>query len=337
MASSTGSAGDWCLIESDPGVFTELIKGFGVKGVQVEELWSLDRESFDKLKPVHGLIFLFKWYRNDEPSGSIVQDNRLDKIFFAKQVINNACATQAILSVLLNVKHPDITLGETLNSFKDFCQSFDATMKGLTLSNSDVIREVHNSFSRQQMFEFDVKQSSKDDDVYHFIGYVPIDGRLYELDGLKDGPIDLGPIPQGTDWVDTVRPVIEGRIKQYNEGEIHFNLMALITDRRLLYQKQLDSLNAQLASGGMETDEIQTEISKLHMLIQEEENKCKRYKVENIRRKFNYLPLIMELLKILSEEKKLVALVEKVCTGRPHSNQKFHDFCLTLAHNMTAS
>ena len=144
------------------------------------------------------MIFLFKWQPGEEPVGSVVQDSRLDTIFFAKQVINNACATQAIVSVLLNCTHQDVHLGETLSEFKEFSQSFDAAMKGLALSNSDVIRQVHNSFARQQMFEFDAKTAAKEEDAFHFVSYVPVNGRLYELDGLREGPIDLGnvvPIP----------------------------------------------------------------------------------------------------------------------------------------------
>lgn len=272
----------------------------------------MDAESFRSLEPIHGLIFLFKWVQDDEPAGNVVKDNRLEKIFFAKQVINNACATQAILSVLLNCKHEDIRLGDTLTNFKEFCQCFDPYNKGLTLSNASQIRTVHNSFARQTLFELDSKNPNKDDDVYHFIGYVPIEGRLYELDGLKEGPIDLGAIGTDQNWIDVVRPIIEKRMNKYSEGEIHFNLMAIVSDRQKIYQQQIDKLLSGSAGEAMETDDDrETEIAKLRNELQNEADKRKRYRIENIRRKHNYLPFIVELLKMLGEKGQLMPIYEK--------------------------
>lgn len=310
------SASDWCLIESDPGCFTELIRGFGVTNVIVEEIYGLSEQSFKDLNPVYGLIFLFKWQKADDSKAQIVRDSRLERLFFAKQVINNACATQAILSILLNapVKKTDaddvgIELGETLSNFKEFSKDFDASMKGLALSNSDVIRLVHNTFARQQMFEFDAKQAEKDDDVFHFISYIPFEGRLYELDGLRDGPVDLGFIPDGSDWVKTASPVIEKRMQQYSKDEIQFNLMAVVADKMPSYKRKLAELEHQLSSG-MVTDALELQMNELRQLIGEQEDKMRAYRIENIRRKHNHLPLIIDILKKLAAEGKLQPLTE---------------------------
>ena len=48
---------DWCTIESDPAVFTELISSFGVSDCEVEEVYSMDQV----IECSHGLVFLFKW------------------------------------------------------------------------------------------------------------------------------------------------------------------------------------------------------------------------------------------------------------------------------------
>lgn len=145
------------------------------------------------------------------------------------------------------------------------------------MSNASQIRTVHNSFARQTLFELDNSKNSKDEDVFHFISYLPINGRLYELDGLKEGPVDLGVVGD-QNWLDVVRPVIEKRIQKYSEGEIHFNLMAMVSDRQMLCQRQLDSLlNA--PEDTMDTDTKQSEIAKLKLQIEDEILKRKRYKV----------------------------------------------------------
>lgn len=92
------------------------------------------------------------------------------------------------------------------------------------------------------MYEIDDEPHAKEEDAFHFVAYLPINNRLYELDGLKEAPIDLGQIPAGVDWTDVVKPVLEKRIMKYSETEIRFNLMAIVPDKRILYERELNIL-----------------------------------------------------------------------------------------------
>uniref|UniRef100_A0A7S0P1A7 Ubiquitin carboxyl-terminal hydrolase n=1 Tax=Calcidiscus leptoporus TaxID=127549 RepID=A0A7S0P1A7_9EUKA len=339
----------WCTIESDPGVFSELICEMGVKDVQVHELYSLDQEAMEAVLPVHGLIFLFRWRQEKDDRPTVTDYN--DEIFFASQMISNACATQAILSILLN--RPSLELGEELTALKAFTKDFPPDLKGLAISNSNLLRKVHNSFARPEPFIQEERRATKDDDeVYHFISYLPVNGKLYELDGLKAGPICLGDATED-DWLDVVRPLIVKRIEQYSSREIRFNLMAVTADRRerLLREQvvtekernmtvgkvqarsgklpshaELEKLAQQHpeppAMGEVAVDErsisellialahLTARANRVNAQIAMEEQRVAQWRRENVRRRHNYVPFLVNFLKVLAERGELMPLLE---------------------------
>jgi ubiquitin carboxyl-terminal hydrolase L5 len=297
----------WCTIESDPGVFTALIESWGVKDVQVEELYSLDEDSFAQIRPVHGLIFLFKWQGGKDERVALEE---VPGLFFANQVINNACATQALLAILLNC--PDVNIGEVLTNFKGFVGDFPSDMKGMAIGNSDDIRTSHNSFARSEPFVSDEKrEATEDDDVYHFVAYIPHQGMIYELDGLQKGPILLGEAKD--DWLAQVRPLIQERIQKYATTEIRFNLMALIKNIKTSCLEELSLQEGIIAGDSDESAKAsaRTKVEELKGKIAIEDKKFENWKTENIRRKHNYIPFIMTLLKQLAKHDHLKSLTEK--------------------------
>ena len=59
---------EWLELESDPGLFTLLLEDLGVTGVQVEEIYDLEKVPID---PVYGFIFLFRWQQTSEKKVSV--------------------------------------------------------------------------------------------------------------------------------------------------------------------------------------------------------------------------------------------------------------------------
>lgn len=237
----------WNTIVSEPGVFTKLVLNLGVKNIQFDELYSLDSNSLREVAPIHAVIFLFKYGKIDRQhaqknlplDGEYDTEFQQNGVFFAQQTIQNACATLAVLNALFN-STDDIDVGEELSNLRMFTAEFDPEMCGETLSNSELIRTIHNSFSAPTFIDTGDQQKpprdERDDGLFHFVAYVNKNNTIYELDGLKQYPIKHDSLSSADEFYDKLPEVLQRRIAKY-EGEIRYSLLAITSDKLQQYEQ----------------------------------------------------------------------------------------------------
>jgi len=119
----------------------------------------------------------------------------------------------------------------------------------------------------------------EEDDVYHFIAYTPINGVLYELDGLQPAPISHGSC-SFEEFPNKVIPVLQRRIDTYPASEIRFNLLAMVRDLRIRAQEAEDQ-----------------------DLLDREVQKRSAWQWENALRRHNFIGLIGEVVKCITASK----------------------------------
>uniref|UniRef100_A0A0K0ED37 Ubiquitin carboxyl-terminal hydrolase n=1 Tax=Strongyloides stercoralis TaxID=6248 RepID=A0A0K0ED37_STRER len=297
------SKGGWSLVESDAAIYTDLLKNLGVFGVKVEELQSLDESCFSNLHPVYGIVFLYKWRPGESTCG--VVEKSVDGMFFAQQVISNACTTQALINLILNITDENVNVGKVLEDFKNQTMLFDPASRGLCLGNNEAIREVHNSYARQY-FEGEITIHPDKEEAFQYVTFVPFKGRIYELDGLHEAPIDHGDYDIVKGWLPNVIDCLRKRIKTYIDGEINFLLLAVCADKLQKMEKDLEILK----SAPIE-EETNRQIMELEGEIQIELEKKEIIRKDNMRRRYNYIPFLTELMKVLAKEKKITPLIEQ--------------------------
>ncbi|KAJ4000644.1 ubiquitin carboxyl-terminal hydrolase [Lentinula boryana] len=284
----------WQLTESDPGVFSELLKTLGVPLI-VDDLYSLDSESLASLQPLHALIFLFKWVSTSSDSMSGNYDPEFPG-FFAHQVVNNACATIAVINALGNI--PALESGPQLAQLMEFTNNMDPQTRGLVITSSDWLREAHNSLSPPSAISLDgLELPRQTEDAYHFVVYLPSMEFVYELDGLKPHAVRHGSYNEsGEGWLSRAREVIENRIATYPPGALDFSLLALRGDPLLLLQAEL----AKLQTAGK-----QAEAAELVVKLESETSKRNRWNFENSIRRHNHVGLVHSLLVALAKAGRL--------------------------------
>ncbi|KAJ7242009.1 ubiquitin C-terminal hydrolase L3 [Mycena rebaudengoi] len=231
-------------IESDPSIFTQLIRALGVHSLEFQEVLSLDPAdllpsgSLALPQPIYALILLYPTTREYEAELAAAKkrahtegtqytgSGATEPVIWFEQTIHNACGLYAILHAVSNLGAAEkyIEPGSLLATLLASCVPMEPKERARALETSAGIADVFRNAATQGSTAVPAAEDEVD---FHYVCLIksPLDGHLYEMDGDRNGPMDRQSSAEDPDELTALLSVAKSFIK---DGNPHFQLMALV-------------------------------------------------------------------------------------------------------------
>lgn len=161
----------------------------------VVDVIGLDSELLQLIpQPVGSLILLYPISKRQETGDGL--QSVPGGVFYMKQSIGNACGTIALLNAVGNcLDQVSLTPGSPLANFYEKVKDMNPEERGKALETNTEISARHATSAQHGQTQAPDLNAETD---FHFVPLIEKNGRLYELDGRKQGPIDCGPSSAAT-------------------------------------------------------------------------------------------------------------------------------------------
>lgn len=219
----------WVPLESNPQVLTGFAHALGLSPLlSFSDVFSLDLLDMVP-KPRFAVLLLFpltpkiREYQGDlKPK---LPSPSADQPYFCRQSIGNACGTIALIHAALNLdlQVVPLTEGGFLQRFLEETEGKDAEQRANALNCDEGLDKVHGKFAAQGQTAAPPPNERVD---LHFVCFVEKGGRLYELDGRREGPLDRGPCEQHK-LLEVASSVIDQHYMKVDPNEHRFTILAM--------------------------------------------------------------------------------------------------------------
>ena len=224
----------WLPLESNPDVFTSLAHTLGLSRSMIfQDVFSLDPEALSFLpRPVYALVLVFP--TGDKYEGIVAASKTTiatadnNDVMWFKQTIHNACGFYGLLHAVCNGEARKSLLPDSLlSNIVARYPTTSSTERSSLLANPELEREYHAVATKG-----DSTVPALEDEVdFHYTCFVKSGGRLWELNGDLDGPIDKGALGEDDDAVSETALEHVRQFMQANGGDgIGFSMLALTSD-----------------------------------------------------------------------------------------------------------